>query len=313
MPEGSEREKRFSAAASRGPAALFHDRHGTEGRRAMAISAGQVKELRERTGAGMMDCKKALEESGGDMEAAIDLLRSRGTAKAAKRAGKEATEGAVGLHLDGAGGVGALVEVACETDFVARTDDFQALASELAEHVATQSKDTDGAGPGEALLEQPFRGGDRTVGEEITAVAARTGERIVVRRFARYAAGGSVSGYVHLTGKIGVLVELDGAVTEELARDVAMHIAATRPLSVKAEDIPADVVERERAVYLEQVRNEGKPENIQEKIVEGKLKRFFKESTLLEQPFVKDPDTTVGALLGDATVRRFVRYELGEE
>ncbi|HUE77634.1 MAG TPA: translation elongation factor Ts [Longimicrobiales bacterium] len=280
----------------------------------MAISAGQVKELRERTGAGMMDCKKALEESGGDMEAAIDLLRSRGTAKAAKRAGKEATEGAVGLHIDEAAGVGALVEVACETDFVARTDDFQGLASQLAEHVATESKETDGEGTGDALLEQSLRGGDRTVGEQITEVSAKTGERIVVGRFARFdAAGGPVSGYVHLTGKIGVLVELEGAVDGTVARDVAMHIAATRPLSVKAEDIPAEVVERERAVYLEQVRNEGKPEEIQAKIVEGKLKRFFKESTLLEQPFVKDPDRTVKALLGDASVRRFVRYELGAE
>jgi elongation factor Ts len=279
----------------------------------MAISAGQVKELRDRTGAGMMDCKKALEEAGGDMEAAIDLLRSRGTAKAAKRAGKEATEGAIGLHIDPAAGVGALVEVACETDFVARTDDFQALASQLAEHVATEATETDGAAEGEALLEQAFRGGDRTVGEQITHVAAKTGERIVVRRFARFAApDGAVSGYVHLTGKIGVLVELEGEAGEGMARDVAMHIAATRPLSVRAEDIPADVVERERAVYLEQVRNEGKPENIQEKIVEGKLQRFFKESTLLEQPFVKDPDRTVKALLGPATVRRFVRYELGE-
>ncbi|HUG41408.1 MAG TPA: translation elongation factor Ts [Longimicrobiales bacterium] len=279
----------------------------------MAISAGQVKELRERTGAGMMDCKKALEETGGDMEAAIDLLRSRGTAKAAKRAGKEATEGAIGLHIDTASGIGALVEVACETDFVARTDNFQTLASRLAEHVATQAG-TDGTARGDELLDQKFQGGEQTVGERITEVSAQTGERIVVRRFARFdAQDGPVAGYVHLTGKIGVLVEVSGAVAAETARDVAMHIAAARPLAVSADEIPEEVVERERAVYLEQVRNEGKPENIQAKIVEGKLKKFYKESTLLEQPFVKDPERTVKALLDSATVRRFVRYELGEE
>ena len=279
----------------------------------MAISAGQVKELRERTGAGMMDCKKALEETGGDMEAAIDLLRSRGTAKAAKRAGKEATEGAIGLHVTEGGSLGALVEVACETDFVARTDDFQGLASALAEHVATQATDLNGGAEGETLLDQKFQGGDRTVGEQITEVSAKTGERILLRRVARFeAADGSVAGYVHLTGKIGVLVELGGSADAETARDVAMHVAATRPLAVSAEEIPADVVERERAVYLEQVRNEGKPENIQEKIVDGKVKKFYKENTLLEQPFVKDPDRTVKALLGSATVRRFVRYELGD-
>ncbi|MBW3553118.1 MAG: translation elongation factor Ts [Gemmatimonadetes bacterium] len=280
----------------------------------MAITAGQVKELRERTGAGMMDCKNALEEAGGDMEAAIDLLRSRGTAKAAKRAGKEATEGAVGLHIQEGSEVGALVEVACETDFVARTDAFQELASTLAAHVATQATGTDGTGDGDALLDQKLSGGEGTVGDRITEVSAKTGERIVVRRFARFEAeDGTVAGYVHLTGKIGVLVELTGSADEEAARDVAMHVAATRPLSVSADDIPAAVVERERAVYLEQVRNEGKPENIQEKIVDGKIKKFYKDNTLLEQPFVKDPDRTVKAMLGDATVRRFVRYELGEE
>ncbi|HSH45016.1 MAG TPA: translation elongation factor Ts [Longimicrobiales bacterium] len=278
----------------------------------MAITAGQVKELRDRTGAGMMDCKKALEESGGDMEAAIDLLRSRGTAKASKRAGKEASEGVVGLQID-ASGTGALVELNCETDFVARTDDFQGLANDLAEWLVGKGEDTGGSAPGESLLEQQFADG-QTVGEKITEVSAKTGERIVVRRYACFKGeNGTVSGYVHMTGKIGVLVELDGSVGEDLARDVAMHIAAARPVAVSSEDVPADVVERERSVYLEQVRNEGKPEQIQEKIVEGKLNKFFKEITLLEQPFVKDPDTTIRALLGDSEARRFVRYELGED
>lgn len=275
----------------------------------MAISAAEVKELRDRTGAGMMDCKKALEETGGDMEAAIDLLRSKGAAKAAKRAGKEASEGVVASYVSD--GVGALVAVNCETDFVARNDEFQALAQDLAEHVAKYGEG-DGAQAGESLLEEPFLGGDRTVGQAVTQASARTGEKIVVRGFARFKTDGVLGTYVHMTGKIGVLVELDPGAGEALARDVAMHVAATRPLAVTPDELPSDVVERERAVYLEQVKQEGKPENIQDRIVEGKLGKFYKENALVEQPFVKDPDTTVGALVGDTKIRRFVRYELGE-
>ena len=275
----------------------------------MGISAADVKELRERTGAGMMDCKKALQETDGDMEAAIDLLRSKGAAKAAKRAGKETSEGAVASHVEG--DVGALVEINCETDFVARTDDFQALARQLAEHVAKHA-DLDGEAAGEAMLSQPFMGGEKTVDALVTQVSAKTGEKIVVRRFARFQGAGTLGEYVHMTGKIGVLVELGAGADDGVARDVAMHVAAARPLAVTSSEIPSEVVERERTVYLEQVRQEGKPEAIQEKIVEGKLKKFYKEQALLEQPFVKDPDTTVAALVGDAGVRRFARFELGE-
>jgi elongation factor Ts len=275
----------------------------------MAISAAQVKELRDRTGAGMMDCKKALQETGGDVEAAIDLLRSKGAAKAAKRAEKEASEGAIGSHIEG--GVGALVEVNCETDFVARTDDFQQLAQDLALHVAEQSAATEGGVSGEALLGEKFRGGDQTVEQHVTQVSAKTGEKIVVRRYAKFETDGTLGSYIHMTGKIGVLTELAGG-DGSVAKDVAMHIAATRPLGVSREDVPAEVVERERAVYLEQVRQEGKPEHIQEKIVEGKLGKFYKEQALVEQPFVKDPDRTVGQMVGAADVLRFVRFELGE-
>ncbi|MFO7892937.1 MAG: translation elongation factor Ts [Longimicrobiales bacterium] len=277
----------------------------------MAISAAQVKELRDRTGAGMMDCKKALQETEGNMEAAIDLLRSKGAAKAAKRAGREATEGVVASYVDDDAGVGALVEVNCETDFVARNEEFQALAAELAEHVA-KHEEVDGTGDGEALLEHGFMGGDRTVDQVVTQKSAKTGEKVVVRNFARFDSDGRLGAYVHMGGKIGVLVELDPDASEELARDVAMHIAASRPLAVTPEELPEDVVERERQVYLEQVRQEGKPENIQERIVEGKLGKFYKENALVEQPFVKDPDMTVGALVADTKIRRFVRYELGE-
>lgn len=279
----------------------------------MAISAADVKVLRDRTGAGMMDCKRALEETGGDMEAAIDLLRSRGAAKAAKRAGRETAEGAVATHIDASSGTGALVELNCETDFVARTDEFQALARRLAEHVAVHGGAVGGEAPGDAVLDQGYMGEAKTVGEVVTEVSAKTGEKVVLRRVTRFGAdGGQLGAYVHMTGKIGVLVELTAGASEGVARDVAMHIAASRPLAITSADIPQDVVERERAVYVEQVRQEGKPENIQEKIVDGKMKRFFKEQALVDQPFVKDPDRTVTELLGTATVHRFVRYELGD-
>jgi elongation factor Ts len=277
----------------------------------MAISAGAVKELRDRTGAGMMECKKALEETGGDMEAAIDLLRTRGAAKAAKRAGREAAEGVVATHATGAG-TGSLVELNCETDFVARTDDFRGLSRQLAEHVAEHASGVDGEADGDSLQGQGFLGGSRTIGEIITEVSAKTGERVVLRRAARFDGDGRIGSYVHMTGKIGVLVELSGDASEQIARDVAMHIAASRPLAITADEIAPEVVERERAIYVEQVRQEGKPENIRDKIVEGKLKRFFKEQALVDQQFVKDPDQTVAQVLGGATVRRFVRFELGD-
>jgi elongation factor Ts len=277
----------------------------------MGISAADVKELRERTGAGMMECKRALEETGGDMEAAIDLLRSRGAAKAAKRAGREASEGTVSVYVEN--GVGALVELNCETDFVARNDNFRSLARQLAEHVAGHASGVDGTAAGEAVADQRFLGGDTSVGDVVTGVSANTGENIVLRRFARFEASGGVLGsYVHTTGKIGVLVELDGGAGADVARDVAMHIAAARPLAVTSAEIAPEVVARERAVYLEQVRQEGKPEQIQEKIVAGKLRKFYQEQTLMDQAFVKDPDRTVAQVLGGATVRRFVRFELGE-
>ena len=197
----------------------------------MAISAKDVKELRDRTGAGMMDCKRALEETGGDMEAAIDILRAKGAAKAAKREGKSANEGAIGTYIHHSGRVGVMVELNCETDFVANTDDFQ-----------------------------------------------------------------------------------------QLARDVAMHIAAAKPLSVSADEVPQEDVDRERAVYLAQLEEEGKPAEIREKIVEGKLKKWFKEMALLEQPFVKDPDQTVSDLITAVSARtgekievsRFARFAIGE-
>jgi elongation factor Ts len=277
----------------------------------MGISAGEVKELRDRTGAGMMECKKALEETGGDMEAAIDLLRSKGAAKAAKRAGREATEGTLASHVED--GVGALVELNCETDFVARTDDFRALARQLAEHVAKHATELDGAAGGEAVLDQPLMSDGPSVGDVVTEVAAKTGERIVVHRVARFQTeGGQVGSYIHMTGKIGVLVELGGAADEELARDVAMHVAAARPLAVSGAEIPRTWWSGSGRCTWSRSGRKGSRRQIQEKIVEGKLQKFYKEQALIDQPFVKDPDRTIGQLVGEVGVRRFVRFELGD-
>lgn len=269
-----------------------------------------------------MDCKRALEEAGGDFERAVDALRAQGAAKAAKRAGKEASEGAIGSHVGDDGRIGALVEVNCETDFVARNEEFQALATELAAHAAAHGPAE--RGEGEELSGQPFGPQGQTVDQVVTEASAKTGEKIVLRRYVRFETDGgrTLGSYVHMTGKIGVLVDVAGTgeAVDVLARDLAMHVAASAPMAVRADEVPSDVVERERAVYLEQVKAEGKPESIWDRIVDGKLKKFFKESTLLEQPFVKDPERSVGDLLAEVsdasgqavTIRRFARFELGE-
>ena len=283
----------------------------------MAISAGQVKELRERTGAGMMDCKKALEETGGDMEAAIDLLRKQGAAKAAKRADREADEGTVQIAGDDASL--AMVEATSETDFVARNDQFVAFAVRAAE-VARDADDLPEGEirPGEELLDRPE---DEPLRKELNGLRAKIGENLQLRRWIRWEPGddAAVGRYIHFGSKIGVLVELGGVAdpdaVEALARDVAMHIAATDPEGVSADDIPEELRERERRVLREQAEEEGKPPEIVEKIVEGRMRKFFEENTLLQQAYVKDPDVSVGELLEDVdpalTVRRFERFEVG--
>lgn len=275
----------------------------------MAISAQAVKELRERTGAGMMDCKKALEETGGDMEKAIDLLRERGIAKAAKKAGRIAAEGLSALHTEG--NVGALVEVNCETDFVAKNPEFQALVKDIAEHVAKLRPATV-----EEALEQPFKGQGEKLSQVISEKIATIGENISLRRLAvlEKAAGGVFGGYLHMGGKIGVLVALDNTSNEQLAKDIAMHAAASNPRYVSRDEVPAGELDREREVLKNQALAEGKPANIVEKMVEGRLSKFYEENCLVEQPFVKDPDKKVSALLKDAgaTVRAFARFQVGE-
>jgi elongation factor Ts len=272
----------------------------------MAISASQVKELRESTGLGMMECKKALEETGGDMEAAVELLRKKAGAKVEKKAGRTAAEGVVSIA--DAGQVHALVEVNSETDFVAKGDAFQAFAAEVAACVAAnRPADND------ALMNLPLKAGEAgTVAAAREAIVQTLGENISIRRFVVYE-GANVGTYVHTNQKIGVMVALDGG-DGELARDIAMHIAASRPAYVAPGDVPEEVIAKEREIFAAQAQESGKPADIIEKMVEGRVRKQLAEMCLLGQPFVKDPDMTVEKLLKSkgARVSGFVRYEVGE-
>jgi elongation factor Ts len=261
----------------------------------MTISASMVKDLREKTGAGMMDCKAALIENGGDVEASIDWLRTKGLAKAAKKAGRVAAEGLVGVAASGTTAV--VVEVNSETDFVARNAEFQ----QVVQNVAQAALATDGSVA--AVAASNFPGSDKTVEDAITTAVATIGEHMNLRRSAAVSVtDGVVATYVHSAvapnlGKIGVLVGLQSTGDKDklvaLGRQVAMHIAATNPLSVRSEDLDADVVARERSVYAEQARESGKPEAIIEKMVEGRVRKFYEEVVLLSQAFVINPDLTV--------------------
>lgn len=271
------------------------------------ITAALVKELRERTGAGMMDCKKALTAVEGDMDKAIDFLREKGLAAAAKKAGRIAAEGVVGSFVSADGKIGAIVEVNCETDFVAKTDGFKELVEKIAAHiVATKPADV------EALLASELDG--QTVEALVTASIAKIGEKISVRRFALYEApAGVVATYIHGGGKIGVVVELKGG-NAELGKDVAMHVAAANPSYLERSQVPAAELEHEKEVLSEQAKNEGKPEKIIEKMVMGRINKYYKEVCLVDQEFVKDPDQTVGKLVkaAGAEVLAFSRFQLGE-
>jgi len=284
------------------------------------ITAKDVSELRQRTGAGMMDCKKALEETGGDMTAAVDYLRKKGIAKAEKRAGRAASEGVVIVALRDDNTAGAMVEVNSETDFVARNDEFQAAARTLAEHALATTEATDA----NAMLASTMSAqGGQSVEEYVKGVAAKTGEAVSLRKAARFEAqSGVVGSYVHFNGKIGVLVEVDAADAasrrEELvglAKSLAEHIAAAAPVGVDKESVPQSVIDRERAIFIEQVRAEGKPEAMIEKIVEGKIQAFYKDVALTHQVWVRDPKVVVGDLVkkANATVKRFARFQLGAE
>lgn len=275
----------------------------------MQITAALVKELRERTGAGMMECKKALTETAGDMDAAVELMRKSGQAKADKKSGRIAAEGVVTLAMGEGAQTAAIVEVNCETDFVAKDDSFGAFAAAVAETVLEQSPASV-----EALNAMNLAGSDdHTVEQSRLDLVSKIGENIQVRRFERMVSdGGQIGSYLHGT-RIGVLVDAEGG-EDTLVRDVAMHIAASRPMCVAEADVSPGVLEKEKEILSAQAASSGKPANIIEKMVEGRIRKYLGEITLLGQPFVKDPERTVGALLGsaDAKVNGFVRFEVGE-
>lgn len=272
-----------------------------------AITASMVKELRTSTGAGMMDCKKALTEADGDMAKAVDILREKGLSQAAKKAGRIAAEGAVVSYVSEDGKVGVIVEVNCETDFVGHNEGFQTLAKSIAKQVAVAAPaDVD------ALLASEMDG--KTVKDLVTEAVAKIGENISVRRFERFeSAEGQVYSYIHGGGKIGVLVEMKGG-DAELGKDVAMQVAAANPSYLNRDEVPAAELEHEKTVLSEQARNEGKPENIIEKMVIGRINKYYKEVCLLDQEFIKDGDLTITKLLKSkgAEVARFARFQLGE-
>ena len=269
------------------------------------ITASLVKELRERTGSGMMECKRALQEMQGDIEAAVEHMRKAGLAKADKKAGRVAAEGLIVVAQSDT--AIAMVEVNCETDFVSRREEFQRFAKAVAQAVLARNPATM-----DDLLALPWED-DQTLDGARKALVAKIGENINVRRFVLFeTADGVLNSYVH-GGRIGVIVELLGA-DAELSKDVAMHVAASRPICVSADQVPADLLAKEREIYAAQAAESGKPENIVEKMVAGRLRKFVAEVTLLGQPFVKDHDQSVEKLLqgAGAEVRRFARFELGE-
>lgn len=275
----------------------------------MAITAAQVKELRERTGSGMMECKKSLQEVNGDMEAAVKFLRKAGLAQADKKAGRVAAEGLIHIASSADGHSAAVVEINSETDFVARKDEFKDFVRKVSEQVLAKNPDNP-----DALSELPLSdNGDTTVELARKELIARMGENINVRRVVRFQSGsGIVGSYLHGT-RIGVLVELEGG-DAALAKDIAMHVAASKPLYVSAQDVPQDLIDKEKEIFNAQAEASGKPADIIEKMVQGRLKKYLGEITLLGQSFVKDPATTVGKLLtgSGAKAVRFERVELGE-
>ena len=273
------------------------------------ITASLVKELREKTGAGMMDCKKVLTETDGDMEKAIELLRERGIAKAAKKSGRIAAEGLVEAYISEDGKTGAVVEVNSETDFVAKNEEFKTFVMNVAKQVVDKNpKDVE-----ELLTLDSIEVPGKTVNEVLVEKIATIGENMNIRRFTRFESDGLVEKYIHGDGKIAVLVNMKKG-TNEVAKDVCMQIAAARPEFLDEASVPADRLEKEKEILKAQTMNEGKPEAIAEKIVQGRIGKFFGEVCLVDQPFVKNPDIKVSDLLkqNEAQVTEFARFEKGE-
>ena len=272
------------------------------------ITADLVKQLREKTGAGMMDCKKVLTETNGDMEKASELLRERGIAKAAKKSSRIAAEGLVQAYVSDDKKVGAVIEVNAETDFVAKNEEFRTFVNDLVKQVAEKNPANV-----EELLAQKYLDTDKTVQEVLTDKIATIGENMSIRRFVRYESEGLVESYIHGDGKIGVLVNFKKG-TSDVAKDICMQIAAARPEYLNENEVPAERLEKEMEILKAQAMNEGKPEAIAEKIVQGRIGKFYSEICLVDQEFVKDPDTTVGKLVASkgAKLNRFARFEKGE-
>lgn len=275
----------------------------------MAITASLVKELRERTGSGMMECKKALVETNGDIDAAIENMRKSGQAKAAKKAGRTAAEGIIVIQMTDDCKKGVMVEVNCETDFVAKDENFTSFADAVA--LRALNSDLESV---EDLLNAPLHDGEETtVNTAREALIAKIGENMNVRRFDRFeSANGKLASYSH-GARIGVVVDIEGG-DDELAKDVAMHVAASNPTCISEEQVPADMLAKEREIFRVQALESGKPENIVDKIVDGRVRKYLAEITLLGQAFVKDPDVTVQKLLSNAgaKVNAFKRFEVGE-
>jgi len=297
---------------------------------ATTITAKDVQLLRQRTGAGMMDCKKALEETGGDVEKAVEYLRKKGIAKAEKRADRAASEGAIVALVSDDAKTAALVEVNSETDFVARNDEFQALAKAVASQLFGDAS-FDGvvtvAQEGE-LMKQPWhKDAGKTVADAVKEASGKTGENVVVRRYARFKTDGVIGSYVHHNGRVAVIVDVVGGTGDAVkapARSIAEHVAAgvpKVPLGVNRDEIKTDIIDRERRIYEEQARTAGKPEAMIGKIVDGQINKFYAENTLLDQPWVRDDSKTIRQLVTEAskesgstlTVRRFARFQMGEE
>ncbi|MCK5697498.1 MAG: elongation factor Ts [Gammaproteobacteria bacterium] len=273
----------------------------------MAITASLVKELRDRTGAGMMECKKSLVETDGDIEAAIELMRKTGLAKADKKSGRIATEGKVVVEFSDDGKKGVMLEVNCETDFVAMGDEFGDFASAVAKRILS-----DDPADVEALLAMPLQEGSEDINTVLKTMIAKIGENMSVRRFITFATEGQLGSYLHGT-KIGVVVDMQGA-DADLMKDVAMHVAASNPKGLDESSLDATELAKEKEIAAAEAANSGKPDNIIEKIVEGKIKRFIKDNTLVGQAFVKDPDITVEKLISNAgaSITSFTRIEVGE-
>ncbi len=271
-----------------------------------------IKKLRELTGAGMMDVKKALEDASGNEDNAVALLRERGIVKAAKKADREATDGLVRAFVSADGKRAGMVEINSETDFVARNSDFQALVAEFAQHVS-ENNDVEGIIGADVLSSQKFLNKEITLGDHLAAAIAKIGENLVLNRAARFSAtAGTVTSYIHSNDKIGVLVEIEGG-NAQLAKDVALHIAAERPRYLAREEVNTDDLDKEKEILTNKALNEGKPQNIVEKIVQGQLSKFYEENVLLEQKFVKDNSVSISNLIGSAKIVRFARFEIGNK